>query len=92
MLGRIYVVVVRRGKFAWKIALSFKTACRDGMREEVIVSNDHVRAGAILGDMELDGTGIVSPPTKTGNFSAKSQPSPGSGAAPKKSKLERLFS
>jgi TIR domain len=92
MLGRIYVVVVRRGKFAWKIALSFKTACRDGMREEVIVSNDHVRAGAILGDMELDGTGIVSPPTKTGNSSAKSQPSPGSRAAPKKSKLERLFS
>ena len=37
----------------WKLALSFETACFEGMPEEKVYRNDHVRAGAILGDLQL---------------------------------------
>ena len=55
MLGRMYAIVVRRGSFGWKIVLSFNTAVLEGMPESILESNDHVRAGAILGDLRLDG-------------------------------------
>jgi hypothetical protein len=53
MLGRVYVLLVRKGKFAWNIALSFRTACLPGTSEEMLDSNDHNRAGAILGTLQL---------------------------------------
>ncbi|GKZ64928.1 hypothetical protein AnigIFM50267_007084 [Aspergillus niger] len=55
LLGRIYVVVVRKGTFRWKITLSFQTACLPSMPEDIVNSNDHVRAGAILGSLQLQG-------------------------------------
>ena len=56
VLGRLYLVMARRKSFAWKIALSFETACFEGMPEEKVYSNDHVRAGAILGNLRLGGS------------------------------------
>jgi hypothetical protein len=53
VLGRLYIVMARRKTFAWKIALSFETACLEGMPEEKVSANDHVRAGAILGNLRL---------------------------------------
>jgi hypothetical protein len=58
MMGRMYVLLVRRGKIAWKIVLSFMTACFDSMPEEIINSNDHMRAGAKLGELKLDRVGL----------------------------------
>jgi hypothetical protein len=58
MLSRIYIVLVRRKRFAWKISLSFMSACFDGMPDALIESNDHVRAGAILGELKLGGIGL----------------------------------
>jgi len=55
VLGRLYIVMARRKSFAWKVALSFETACFEGMPEEKVYANDHVRAGAILGSLRLDG-------------------------------------
>jgi hypothetical protein len=55
VLGRLYIVMARRKSFAWKIALSFETACFEGMPEEKVYANDHVRAGAILGNLRLGG-------------------------------------
>ena len=54
VLGRIYVVMARRKTFAWKLALSIETACFDGMPEEKVYSQDHVRAGAVFGTLQLD--------------------------------------
>lgn len=51
--GRLYLVMARRGSFAWKLALSIETACFDGVPPEMIYSQDHVRAGAILGELRL---------------------------------------
>jgi TIR domain len=53
VLGRIYVVMARRKTFAWKLALSIETACFDGMPEEKVYSQDHVRAGAVFGTLQL---------------------------------------
>jgi len=53
VLGRIYIVMARRKTLAWKLALSIETACFDGMPEEKVYSQDHVRAGAILGTLQL---------------------------------------
>lgn len=53
VLGRIYIVMARRKTFAWKLALSIETACFDGMPEERVYSQDHVRAGAIFGTLKL---------------------------------------
>jgi len=55
VLGRLYIVMARRKSFAWKIALSFETACFEGMPEEKVYANDHVRAGAILSSLHLGG-------------------------------------
>jgi hypothetical protein len=57
MFGRIYVVLVRKGTFAWKIALCFATACLPGMKisEKMLNENDHNRAGAVLGSLQLVG-------------------------------------
>ena len=48
-LARIYTLLARRGTMAWQVNLSFNSACPPGMPEEMIVSNDHVRAGATFG-------------------------------------------
>lgn len=53
VLGRFYIVMLRRRNFAWKVALSFETACFDGIDEELVNSQDHVRAGAILGELRV---------------------------------------
>lgn len=53
-LGRIYVLLVKKGKLEWNIALSFVTACSVGASEEILNSNDHNRAGAALGTLQLD--------------------------------------
>ncbi len=53
ILGRMYIVMARRKTFAWKVSLSFETACFEGMPEDRVYSQDHVRAGAILGALRL---------------------------------------
>ena len=52
-LSRLYILLVRRATFAWKVTLAFETACLPGMPDEIVVSNDHVRAGAVLGSLHL---------------------------------------
>jgi hypothetical protein len=52
-LGRIYVLLVRKGRLAWQIALCFRTACFRGVPEEMLNSNDHNRAGAVLETLRL---------------------------------------
>lgn len=52
-LARLYVLLARRGQAAWKIALSFLSACPPGAPEDRVYRNDHVRAGATLGYLEL---------------------------------------
>jgi hypothetical protein len=54
VLGRMYFVMARRKNFAWKVTLSFESACFEGMPEEKVYANDDVRAGAILGNLRLD--------------------------------------
>ena len=70
MLGRVYALIVRRGSFGWKIVLSFNTAVLDVMPERMLESNDHVRAGAILGDLRLDGVPRVASPPPDASASA----------------------
>lgn len=53
-IGRVYAVVVRRKKFAWKIVFSFMTAVMADTRSEWLRTNDHVRAGEVLGELRLD--------------------------------------
>jgi hypothetical protein len=48
-LARVYILLARRGTLAWKVALSFMTACLPGTDEEMVAENDHVRAGATFG-------------------------------------------
>ena len=67
LLGRVYIVLARRKSFAWKIALSFETSCFDGMPDEKIYANDHVRAGAILGNLRLGSAHKAKVPTMKGN-------------------------
>ena len=52
-LVRTYVVVARRGITAWKIELSLTTACPPGSPDSVVDVNDHVRAGVVLGNLQL---------------------------------------
>jgi hypothetical protein len=54
LLVRLYIVMARRKTFAWKFALSFETACLEGMADAKVNSQDHVRAGATLGSVVLD--------------------------------------
>jgi hypothetical protein len=53
VLGRVYILLARRKRYAWKIALSFETACFDGMSDKRVYEQDHIRAGAILGSLRL---------------------------------------
>ncbi|MBW4635576.1 MAG: hypothetical protein KME30_27945 [Iphinoe sp. HA4291-MV1] len=48
-LARLYILLARRGSFAWKVSVSILSACFPGTLEDTIATNDHVRAGAILG-------------------------------------------
>ncbi len=52
-LARLYMLLARRDTQAWKVTLSFASACPPGMPEEFVISNDHVRAGATFGDLRL---------------------------------------
>lgn len=52
-LARFYILLARRGALAWKISLSFMSACLPGTDEDVVAENDHVRAGATLGHLRL---------------------------------------
>jgi hypothetical protein len=52
-LSHFYIVLVRRGTQAWKVCLSFSSACPPGTPEEIVQDNDHIRAGAIFGYLEL---------------------------------------
>lgn len=52
-LARIYTLLARRGTLAWKVSLSFESACPPGMPEDMIVTNDHVRAGATFGYLQF---------------------------------------
>lgn len=52
-LARLYILLARRGTHAWKITLSLLSACPPGTPAEIIQSNDHVRAGATFGTLEL---------------------------------------
>lgn len=52
-LCRIYVVCARRGSQAWKLSLGLASACPPGVPEDMIASNDHVRAAAVFGGLRL---------------------------------------
>lgn len=52
-LARFYILLARRGTLAWKIGLSFMSACLPGTDEAVVAENDHVRAGATFGYSRL---------------------------------------
>lgn len=52
-MAHLYLVMARRGSFAWKVTLSFESACLPGMPEALVASNDHVRAGATFGSLRL---------------------------------------
>lgn len=53
-LARLYLILSRRGSLAWKIALSYRSACPPGMPQVMIDSNDHIRAGASFGYLSFD--------------------------------------
>lgn len=52
-LARLYVVLARRGDLAWRMGLSFLSASMPGSPEEMVIENDHVRAGAIFGPLRF---------------------------------------
>jgi hypothetical protein len=52
-VARFYILLARRGQQAWKVTLSFLSACLPGMPEEMVYENDHVRAGATFGTLKL---------------------------------------
>jgi TIR domain len=49
--ARIYILLLRKGEFAWKFILSFETAMITGMPPDTIYKQDHVRAGATFGEL-----------------------------------------
>ncbi len=52
-LARIYVVLIQRECEAWKIAVTIASACLPGAPEDMVNANDHRRASAILGNLQL---------------------------------------
>jgi hypothetical protein len=52
-LVRLYILLARRDTFAWKVSLSLMSACPPGSSEEMVATNDHVRAGATFGTLQL---------------------------------------
>lgn len=45
-MARLYILLARRERRAWNVALSFMTACPPGTAAEKVARNDHRRAGA----------------------------------------------
>jgi hypothetical protein len=52
-LARLYTVLVRRGTLAWHVELALESACPPGADAETVQRNDHVRAAAVLGTLQL---------------------------------------
>ncbi len=52
---RIYQVLARKGDCAWKVSLLLTTACPPGTPQALVATNDHVRAGAVLGQLRFIG-------------------------------------
>lgn len=52
-LARFYILLARRNTLAWKVSLSFMSACTPGTPQEIIADNDHVRAAATFGGLCL---------------------------------------
>lgn len=50
---RLYTLLVRRQTQAWKISLALRSACSPDMPKELVERNDHLRAGATLGHLQL---------------------------------------
>ena len=50
---RLYTLLLRRQTQAWKVHLSFASACPPNAPEELVERNDHVRAAASLGWFRL---------------------------------------
>ncbi len=53
LLSRIYLLLARKGNFAWKVILSIESACIPGMPYQTIYTNDHIRACATFGSLKL---------------------------------------
>lgn len=51
--ARLYGVLARRGTWAWKVDLALASACLPGAPAPLVAANDHVRAAASLGALEL---------------------------------------
>jgi hypothetical protein len=52
-LARVYAVLARRGTLAWHVALALESACPPRTDAETVQRNDHVRAAAVLGTLQL---------------------------------------
>ncbi|HEY2577573.1 MAG TPA: toll/interleukin-1 receptor domain-containing protein [Streptosporangiaceae bacterium] len=52
-LRRLYIAAFRKQTFGWLIALLIETAVQPGMPEKLVETNDHVRAGATFGHIQL---------------------------------------
>jgi hypothetical protein len=52
-LRRLYTAACRKNTFAWLITLVFETAVPPGMPQQLVETNDHVRAGATFGHLRL---------------------------------------
>ena len=51
--GRLYFLLAQRETVAWKIGLSIFTACLPGTPDEMVYKNDHIRAAATFGSIQL---------------------------------------
>ncbi|RPI80270.1 MAG: hypothetical protein EHM41_23050 [Chloroflexi bacterium] len=52
-VARFYILLARRGQQAWKVTLSFLSACLPGTEDQEVYENDHVRAGATFGALKF---------------------------------------
>ncbi|WP_244930776.1 hypothetical protein [Nocardioides sp. W7] len=50
---RLYVVLARRGDDAWRLTLGIESALLPGMPDDLVWSNDHVRAAAVFGALSF---------------------------------------
>ncbi|KAJ9502285.1 hypothetical protein H2202_002350 [Exophiala xenobiotica] len=57
--ARYYLLIVLNGNFFWRITLSFETKLPPISLEKELRSDDHLRAGAILGRLRLAGPSEV---------------------------------
>lgn len=51
--AHLYILLARRGTLAWKVGLSFLSACFPGMPGATITRSDHFRAGAIFASLRF---------------------------------------